>query len=717
MTEIPRDEEPIGVAALDRCRALLAPRSIAVIGASDRPGPGQRVVSNLVQAGFAGALYPINPGRDQVGGIPAYPSLDALQEPPNLAVVAVNREASVEAVAAAAEWGTAAAILLGAGFGETDQRGRELDQRLRALRGSIALMGPNCLGYVNLQARIAPYSGPLMEPLTAGNVALVSNSGALACTLTGAAAERGIQFSHVITTGNQIDLTVADYVHYLAHQVGVRAIACYVEGFQDGRALLAAFDEARAQERMVILLKAGRSRLGGEAGRTHTGALAGSASIQDGLWREHGLLLAEDLEEFLALIELGSRAPVPAGPRLGVITISGGERLLLADRAEALGLQLASLSHTTRDALHEILPVYAAPSNPLDSTGAGLVERNGQVHAAAARLLAQDPSVDLLLVCQDIKNGWVQADHSGTLFWDAIRATWEAVAAVGKPVVVVSPTTGQVDERARTDLHDHDIPMLFGLKSGLDALAKFIGLHHGGAPSPEVETVPVPVQTGGTRVSGYEALGYLEAKGLPVWPTENAWSEEDAVAAATRLGYPVALKLDAPGLLHRAERGGVRLHVRTDREVRQAWRELTAVDLGGGVRPSVLVQAMAPPGVELFVGGLHDEQFGPVVMMGAGGTLAEFVRDVEAALAPLDVGAAGRLADATRVNRLLNGWRGGTPVDRQAVLEALVAISRVIESPEVMALDVNPLIALPEGVALVDAKLVLREQSEHNSPQ
>jgi len=693
-----------------RCRALLEPRSIAVVGASDRPGPGQRVVANLIAAGFSGALWPINPRRDTAGGIRAYPSLDALPSTPDLVVLAVNREITARVLAEAVEQGVPAAILLGAGFGEVDGRGRELDRRIRSLAPSIAMMGPNCLGYMNLELDITPYSGPLLEPPVCGNVALVSNSGALACTITGASAERGIRFSHVITTGNQIDLSVADYVRYLAGRPAVNVIACYLEGFGGGRDLLGAFGEARAHGKTVILLKAGRSRVGGEAAQTHTGALAGSASIQDALWHAAGLLPTSDLEEFLALIELSSRAAPPAGPRIGIITISGGERLLLADQAEFTGIELAPLSDATRSALREILPDYATASNPLDSTGAGLVERDGRIHAETARLLVDDPSVDLLLVCQDIKNGWVQEGQSGTLFWDAIRSTWEAVGAAGKPVIVLSPTTGQIDERARTYLQEQNVPMLYGLTPGMKALAKYIALHCG---APQAQT---PINTSppaeGATITGREALRYLAAHGVPVGPAETARSEDEAVAAAQRLGYPVALKIDAPGLLHRTEIGGVRLDLHAESDVRTAWRELVATGVWNGAQPAVLVQPMIRGGIELFAGGIRDEQFGPILMAGAGGVLAEFIHDIGVALAPLDIDDAARLIDSTRVSRLLNGWRGAPPADRAALLETLTALSRIIADPRIQAIDANPVIALPTGVTLVDAKIVLNEAAE-----
>ena len=269
-----------GQVSQEKVSALLRPASIAVLGASERTGVGQRVAANLRAMNFAGELLLINPHRTQVGGFPAHPSLESLPIVPDLVVAAVNREATVRGIAAAAELGCRAAIVLAAGFAELGERGRELDSELRKAARGMSLMGPNCLGFVNLVDGVAAYSGPLMEPPVPGQVALVSQSGALACAFTGAAAERGIRFSHVITTGNQLGLQLADYMHYLTRQPDVRVIACYVEGFRDGRGLLSAMQEAAEAGKTVIVLKSGRSRIGGAAARTHTGSLAGSASFK-----------------------------------------------------------------------------------------------------------------------------------------------------------------------------------------------------------------------------------------------------------------------------------------------------------------------------------------------------------------------------------------------------------------------------------------------------
>jgi acetate---CoA ligase (ADP-forming) len=714
--------------------ALLKPGSVAILGASDRTGVGQRVVANLLTLGYPGDLYLINRNRSVVADLPAYPSLADLPAVPELVVAAVNREAAVRELAEASRLGARAAVVLAAGFAEAGERGRELDAELRAATREMALLGPNCLGFVNLVDNVAAYSGPLMEPPERGTVALVSQSGALACVFTGAAAERGLRFSHVITAGNQVGLDTVDYVRYLGRHPDVTVIACYLEGFTDGRALAAAMREAVEAGKSVIVLKAGRSRAGGAAARTHTGALAGSAAIQFSIWRRSGVLVATDPEEFLALIELCSRIRAVQGSRVGILTISGGERLLVADAAEETGIRLARFDAATADGLAASLPAYASIANPLDTTGAGVVDGNATVHRQAAALVCQDPNVDIVVACQDAKNGWIQADHSSRLFRDCVAAAADAAVAAAKPLVVISPTTGDIDAEAREYLRRREVPVLMGLRPGLGALAQVIRVGEGAvadepgpADDPGTALLSGMAQDGnadfatarlgtahlgtahpGVALSGLDSLARLGEHGVPVCPTRLVSTEAEAVIAGEELGYPVAMKIDGPGIQHRSELGGVRTGLSSAAAVQAAWAELAevAATLRPGRLPEVLVQPMISGGVELFVGGLRDEQFGPVVLFGTGGLLLEFVQDTVPALAPLDDAAALRLITASRADQLLSGFRGGPAADVERVAAAVAAISRVAAMPDVIALDVNPLIALPDRVAVVDAKIV-----------
>jgi acetyltransferase len=699
-------------------------RSVAVVGASDSSGPGRNVVRNLGAVGFGGRVFLINKSRRLVNGVQAFASLEELPEVPELVVVAVNQRATVEVVRAASALGIPGAVLLAAGFRETGGDGAKLETELLAARGSMSLVGPNCLGFANYAECFAPYSGPLVEQKHFGNVALVSNSGAVACTLAGAAAERRISFSHVVTMGNQADLGLADFVAYFATKSLVEVIACYVEGFDDGRDVLSAIQSANEKGKLVVLLKAGRTRLGGRAARTHTGALAGSALVQDSLFSSSGVLLAKDLEEFLALIELGSRSPDLAGRHVGVITTSGGERLLLADAVEENQLELAELGDAAKDELQALLPPFATVANPLDTTGAGIFEGDVKTHYAAARVMALDPDVDVLLASYDAKNGWEESAQSAPAFVDGVMAAHRAGVEAGKPVVVISLTTGSVDSVARDYLEEHHVACLMGLHPAMRAVSLLLrrgqakedeskrspnaaSIHHDGSVGTVAgATALVLGQREGVQLPHAVALGRLHAVGLPGWDSVTAADEEEVTAAADKLGYPVALKWDAD-VAHRARLGGVALGLKSEEAAREAWRALMlqADELGIDCQ-GVVVQAMVEGGLELFLGGLRDQQFGPIVIFGLGGIHVEEVGQVAVALAPLTRAQAESLIVSSPCAAVVQSRADGGLLDRCAIVDSILAVSELIVDPTVLAVDVNPLVALPHGVAVVDCKVI-----------
>ena len=708
-----------------RAAALLEASSIAVVGASDSPGPGRNVVRNLVETKFAGRVFLINKSHPRVNDMPAYPDIEHLPEVPELIVVAVNQRATVEVVRSAAAAGVPGAVLLAAGFRETGEEGARLEAELRTARGDMSLVGPNCLGFANYTNQLAAYSGPLVEQKHFGNVALVSNSGALVCTLTGAAAERRISFSHVVTMGNQADLGLADFIDYFSSEPHVEVIACYVEGFNDGRAVLSAIGSAVENGKRVVLLKSGRTRLGGRAALTHTGALAGSALVQEDLFRRSGVVLARDLEELLALIELSSRTPHLSGKRLGVITTSGGERLLLADAVEENGLDLAELSDTSKAELRALLPPFAVVANPLDTTGAGIFEGDATTHCAAARVMALDPDVDVLVASYDAKNGWVEAAQSAPAFVDGVIAAHKAATEAGKPVVIISLTTGNVDALAREYLEENSVACLMGLQPAMRAISLLLvggrqpnsGELAGSQIADSARTSSVGSVAGasalalgeraGVQLSLASALQRLKGAGLCGWESITATDEVAAVAAAGGVGYPVAMKWEG-NIAHRARLGGVALGLKNEDDVREAWRSLTdrAAELHIEYE-GLVVQSMVEGGLELFVGAVRDQQFGPIVLFGLGGIRVEEEGQVAVALSPMSRPDAELLVDASPCAKVISQHKDGGLLDRDAVVDAVMAVAELMNDEAVLAVDVNPLIALPHGTAVVDCKIVV----------
>jgi acyl-CoA synthetase (NDP forming) len=692
------------------------------------------VVRNLATVGFKGSVFLVNRSHRVVAGVPAFASLEDLPQTPEMIVVAVNQRATVEIVREASALGIPGAVLLAAGFREVGEVGAKLETELMDARGSMSLVGPNCLGFANYADCFAPYSGPLLEQKHCGNVALVSNSGALACTLTGAAAERRISFSHVVTMGNQADLGLADFVEYFATKPLVEVIACYVEGFDDGRAVLSAVRAATEAGKLVVVLKAGRTRLGGRAARTHTGALAGSALVQEGLFSRAGVVMARDLEELLALIELGSRSPRLAGRRVGVITTSGGERLLLADAVEENRMELAELSEASKTEMQELLPAFATVANPLDTTGAGIFEGDVKTHYAAARVMALDPDVDVLLASYDAKNGWVESSQSAPAFVDGVMAAHRAGIEAGKPVVVISLTTGNVDSVARDYLEESGVACLMGLHPAMRAVSLLLERSQAGAgggprsssPSaPEEGSVGTVVgasalalgQREAVQLEHAAAIERLTAAGLPGWDSVTAIEEQAAASAAAELGYPVAMKWDA-NVAHRARIGGVALNLKSEEDVRQAWRALISrareldIDCGG-----LVVQPMVEGGLELFVGAVQDQQFGPIVLFGLGGVRVEEVGQVAVGLVPMTRADAESLVAGSPCAGILQAREDGGQLDRTTIVDAILAVAQVIGDPGVLAIDVNPLIALPRALAIVDCKVIVDPGAQVTGPE
>jgi acyl-CoA synthetase (NDP forming) len=705
--------ERAGDDARSGIEAIIAATSVAVVGSATRAGPARKVVDNLRHVGFAGSVSLVNRSGQGAGGHPTYRSLHDLPDAPDVVVVAVNSAATVPVVADAAEIGARGAVILASGFGETGADGERLAAQVLARRSRLRIIGPNCLGFLSLPDQVAAYSGPLPEPLLAGPVALLSNSGAMACTLTGAAAERRLRCSHIITCGNQLDLQTADFVRYLVGREEVGAIGCYLEGFTDGRALLAAFDTAAEAGKPVVVLKAGRSRAGGEAAKTHTGALAGLSLVQSDLFRQHGVCWASDPEEFLALLELTARAPrLRSGVRFGVVTISGGERLLVADALEEAGLRLAPLEPSTEQQLRGVLPAYATAANPLDTTGAGIVEGNPEVHGRAAQILAADPNVDVLLACQDAKNGWLQAELANDIFVDAVACARKAAEQADKTLVIVSPTTGQVDERARDLLERYEIPLLMGLHPAMAALREYTATGvslHGERPLPPTgghrTTRP---EVAGRRMEVVDVVKLLADQGIPHWPTSYVADASEAVAAAGAFGYPVALKLESR-IAHRRVMGGVRLGLADAASVATAWRDLVQVaEAHSAQGDSMSIQPMAFGATELFIGGTQDPQFGPILLVGPGGSDVEGSEAIAIGLAPL-----GRHEAQTLVEHALSRSsalaQGVLPSALEATVDAVERAAALIAAPAIIALDINPLLVFADRVSVLDAKVVHAE--------
>lgn len=690
--------------------ALMRPRSIAIVGASDDATRiGGRPLAYLLRAGFSGALYPVNPGRATVQGLTAYKSLDELPATPDLVIVAVSADAALEAVAASARIGVPAMVIFSADFAESGAEGRARQDRMEAMarEAGICILGPNCLGAFNASQRMfAAFSAVFEQDFPeGGNVGIVSQSGGYGGHLATVAQRRGVRIGQWLTTGNEAGVDVAACLEWMVRQPDIDIVLAYVEGVRDRAALTGALTQARALGKPVLFMKAGVSSVGAQAAHTHTAALAGADRVFDGMLRQYGALRMPDTEAMVDTAYLLQRCPRPRNTRLGIASISGAVGVQMADAADIHGLTVPEMPEEAQRALREINP-FAAPRNPVDITAQAfndmsLVERNfdimlahgafdalvayfgvtagsptlGPKIASALRSLPARYPQALMALCIFAPPEIVRSyeDAGFAVFEDPARA----VAAIGRAAQVSqektsadqrpADTTGWLEARKRLMAHD-----------GTEASAK----------------------------------GVLAALGVTVPPHRVARTPADAATCAATLGFPVALKLHGAGLLHKSELGGVMLGLADAASVDTAAHAMTArlrhtapsMDLEG-----FLVERMAARGVECFIGLQQDPQLGAVVAIGFGGVQAELFKDVVVRLAPISPDEVRAALAQLRCAPLLQGYRGQPACDVSALVDGIVRLADFFaaHTDVVAAVEINPLIVLPQGEGIVACDAVL----------
>jgi acyl-CoA synthetase (NDP forming) len=697
---------------------LFRPARIAIVGATERPGHAASFQQTLLATGFPGEILPVNPNRNQVFGARAYPSLAAIDGPVDLAVILVATGRVPAVVREAGQSGVRSAVIFSAGFAELGEAGRRAQEEIRAAarETGIRVFGPNCIGFADpLHGVVAMVVARPSVPtgMRAGGAALISQSGGLMISSLEYGSQVGLGFRVLASTGNEADVTCLDVVESVVDEADVRAIGLIAEGIGDGRRLVDLGRRALEQGKRIVALKLGRSRRGAEAVLTHTAVLAGSKRVFDAACRDAGIVQARtiaDLVEHLVLLE----KPQPRKRRAGglaAMTISGGTKVMVTDIAEEEGLRLADLQPRTRRQLAGVIPEIGVASNPLDVTAAAI--EDADVLRAALRILANDRGVGTVALVMHLR----KSGGSENLV-AMVRAFCAEQASTDVRLVVVSSIPDGVSGFWREEAATGDVPFLNDLAS----LRVIRALHEPppARPHPRVARRSRPPREiaealrRGDRTLGEAACRRLfEAAGIPVVPGRIADSPEEAVAAAGALGYPVAVKLAGGGVVHKTEIGGVRLGLRDAAAVADAFHEVAA---GSGSDPAngktggrVLVERMAPDGVELIAGVRQDPQYGPVVTVGLGGVLAEVLDDVRLRLGPIARPTAREMLRELRGRALLEGWRGSAPVALDAAAGAIAGLSRLGASlsPWVDSIEINPLLVTPEGAMALDGVAVL----------
>ncbi len=700
--------------------AMLEARSVAVVGASQRDGSfGARMLAEAARSAARPAIYPVNPRYDQVGGLRCYGSLADLPEPADLVLLGVPDVALEGQLALAAERGSRSAVIFGnAHEAPGDDEARPgLRQRLAAIARSagMELCGAGCMGFANpgYGLRAMGYVEP--DPIPAGPVALVTHSGSVFSALL--RTRRAFGFTLAVSSGQELVTAAPSYLGYALDLPGTKVLALVMEAIRQPDGLRAVLERAAVAGLPVVLLTAGHTSGGRAMVAAHSGALAGSDGGWEALTRTYGLHRVEDLAELADTLELFSlragravrpgppAASTTAGPGHGIATVhdSGLERAHAADVADQLGIPFAQISEATKARLADLLDPGLMPGNPLDvwGTGSDTREQFGQ----CLKALAADESVDAVALAVDLITE-LDGDTAYQL------AVLDAAASTEKPLVVLANIPGGVDRDTAARLRAHGVPVLDSMRTGMVALRHLLarqdrGGHRAAAcpppdPSRLARARDLLAQSGQT---GAAQLALLAEYGIPVARAERAADASQVLEAAGRIGYPVVLKTDEPGIAHKSDVGGVRLGLSGPEELTTAY-----ADLAARLGPAVLVCQTVPPGTELALGLVRDPALGPLVVVGAGGILVELIADRAVALPPLTPAEAAGLVGELRVARLLAGVRGGAAADLDAVTRAITGLAELAceLGEHLEALDINPLICGPHGAVAADALVIPR---------
>ncbi|WP_043640215.1 acetate--CoA ligase family protein [Nonomuraea candida] len=689
---------------------LFNPRSIALVGATDKSGWSVSTLANLRAHAFPGPVHLVNTRGGVVHGMPAYRSLSEIPEPVDLAYVMVPTAAVPGVLREGAKLGIRCYVILTAGFGESGEEGARLEAEIAAFAAEhgLTILGPNGNGYINAAAGVTPYGLPIPEPLLRGAVGVVLQSGALASSVLGFAQARNVGISLLTSMGNESVVTVTDVIDYLVDDPATRVIALFLETVRNPAEFSRVARRALKAGKPIVALKIGRSTLASNTAQAHTGALVGDDDVIDAALRQLGVIRVRSLEDLIITAGLlAATGPLP-GRRVGVVTPSGGASEIIADRAEDEGLELPPFAPETVAALAEIVPSFGTVQNPLDVTGYVLIDRT--LMGRALEIVSADPGIDLILLLSDAPKA-APPDPAPVLAM--YTASARRIAESPVPVVVVSNVLTDITEFGRRVQEETGFPYVAGgIEHGLHAIGAAVrwselrarALSRPAPAPPAPGTVP-PGASG--LWAEHRAAGLLASAGLPVVPSELAREELEAVAAAERFGYPVVLKVAAEGLGHKSDIGGVRLGLGGAEEVRRAYRELVAAvpEVAG-----VLVQPQRSGGVELLVGVVRDPAWGLTLAVGLGGVWVEVLRDTALRVLPVDAGEVRTALSELRGAALLNGIRGAEPADLDAVAGVVARIAAFAESlgDGLESLEINPLLVSGSRVEALDALITWR---------
>ncbi len=697
--------------------AIFSPKVVAVIGATERKrSVGRTVMTNLTQGGFEGSIYPVNPIQDSILGLKAFPNVASLPEKPDLAVIITPPKTVPGIIKECVDVGVRGAIIISAGFKETGAEGAALEKQIiaEARRGNLRIVGPNCLGVMSPRAKFnATFAAAMARP---GNVGFISQSGALCTAILDWSLKENVGFSAFVSLGSMLDVGWGDLIYHLGDDPNTKSIVMYMETIGDARAFLSAAREV-ALTKPIIVIKPGRTEAAAKAAASHTGSLTGSDEVLQAAFKRAGVLRVEQISELFDMAEVLSKQPRPRGPRLTIVTNAGGPGVLATDALITSGGQLAELTSETMTSLNSILPPTWSHNNPVDIIG----DAGPELYAKAVDVVAKDPNTDGLLVVltpQAMTDATATAEELkpfSHLEGKPVLASWMGASEVEKGEDILNaariPTFKYPDRAARA--FEYMWRYSQNLKALYETPALLAENHSSPTARADAETLIQSVRKDGrTILTEFESKKLLAAYGIPTVETLVAKSEAEAISLAKKIGFPVVLKLFSETITHKTDVGGVQLNLRNEDAVRAAWNNIAdAVKskvgpehfLGVTVQPMIRLE-----GYELIIGSSIDPQFGPVLLFGTGGQLVEVFKDRALALPPLNTTLARRMIEQTKIYTALKGVRGRPPVKLDELEGLLVRFSQlVVEQKWIAEIDINPLVASPERLIALDARVVL----------
>ncbi|MBS7606402.1 MAG: acetate--CoA ligase family protein [Candidatus Bathyarchaeia archaeon] len=688
-----------------KLEAFFNPRTIAVIGVSREPWKvGHRIFRNIVESGFSGGLYPINPNADEILGFKCYKSVKDVPSDVDLAVVVVPAKIVPSVIEDCGVKGVKGVVVISAGFGETGREGAQLEREIVNIcrRYGMRLQGPNCLGIISVQSRVNASFAPAM-PIP-GNIAFVSQSGAIGSTILNWAVRNEIGFTKFISLGNEADLNAADFIEALGEDEETKVIGLYIEGVKEGARFIEVARKV-TRKKPIIAIKAGTTDAGIRAVSSHTGSLAGSDVAFSAAFRKAGIIRVSTLEELFNLVLAFGSQPIPEGKRTLIVTNGGGPGILAADACEKLGLELPLLEYEIIEELRKAMPLHASLGNPLDVLG-DADENRYKIALEAGLRSSNIDGIIVILTPQAVTP------------CDKIA---EVVARLGgfsnKPIIAsfmgLEDNSPAIKMLKRNRIPNYHFPELavYALKSMYDySLIMSMPIEEQ-IPRIEVDEDKIRGVIERARIENRlsltidEAMIIAEASGIPMPKASIARSKEEAGIIADNIGYPVVMKIVSPDIIHKTDIGGVILGVKSRTEVEENYETLirrARSAMPGAKINGVLVQRMAPPGKEVIVGAVRDMQFGPLLMFGLGGIYVNFLRDVSYRLCPLTRAEAAGMIEETKAYALLRGVRGELPSDIDSVIDVMLRVSHVMTRfREISEMEINPLFVYESGEGCV----------------